>query len=102
MNEIETKNIQQAVDGVEHPAIATTLTDLGMVRDVVVDPEGRVSLTLVLPFPTVPANVRDDLVQRISTAVGLEGGSLTQVNVAYMNDAERQMFLAKEQQNWRG
>ncbi len=46
--------ILAAIGKVEHPAIATSLMDLGMLREVVIIPEGQTSLTLVLPFPSIP------------------------------------------------
>jgi len=73
-----------------------------MLREVVISPEGHASLTLVLPFPSIPENVRNYMVNNLTEAVGSAGGELVKVNVALMNDVERQEFLAKEQQNWRG
>jgi hypothetical protein len=73
-----------------------------MLREVVISPKGHASLTLVLPFPSIPENVRNYMVNNLTEAVGSAGGELVKVNVALMNDVERQEFLAKEQQNWRG
>ncbi|MEA1976878.1 MAG: iron-sulfur cluster assembly protein [Chloroflexota bacterium] len=96
------QNVMEALEKVEHPAIATTLLDLGMLREVVVSPKGQTNLTLVLPFPSIPENVRNYMVNSLSAAVGSAGGELVKANVALMNEVERQDFLAKEQQNWRG
>jgi len=94
--------ILAVIEKVEHPAIATTLMDLGMLRDVVISPEGQTNLTLVLPFPSIPENVRNYMVNSLSAAVGSAGGELVTANADLMNDVERQDFLEKEQQNWRG
>ncbi len=102
MIDAQKEAILAAIEKVEHPAIAITLLDLGMLRDVVVNPAGQTSLTLVLPFPSIPENVRNYMVNSLSAAVGSAGGELVKANVALMNDVERQDFLAKEQQNWRG
>jgi metal-sulfur cluster biosynthetic enzyme len=96
------QNVMETLENVEHPAIATTLLDLGMLREVAISPEGQTSLTLVLPFPSIPENVRKFMVNSLSVAVVSAGGELVNVDVALMNDVERQDFLAKEQQNWRG
>jgi metal-sulfur cluster biosynthetic enzyme len=94
--------ILAAIGKVEHPAIATTLLDLGMLRDVLISPEGQTNLALVLPFPSIPENVRNYMVNSLSAAVGSAGGELVKTNGALMNDVERRNFLTKEQQNWRG
>jgi len=96
------QNVMDTLEQVEHPAIETSLKYLGMLRDVAISPEGKTSLTLVLPFPSIPENVRNYMVNSLSAAVVSAGGELVNVNVALMNDVERQDFLEKEQQNWRG
>jgi metal-sulfur cluster biosynthetic enzyme len=102
MIDAQNEAILAAIEKVEHPAIATTLLDLGMLREVVINPSGQTNLTLLLPFPSIPENVRNYMVNSLSAAVGSAGGELVNANVALMNDVERQDFLAKEQQNWRG
>jgi len=42
------------------------------------------------------------MVNSLPAAVGYAGGELVKAAVALMNDVERQDFLAKEKQNWRG
>ena len=96
------RNIIEVLEKVEHPAIATTLLDLGMLRDHEVAIDGKVSLTLVLPFPSVPTNVRNHLINSLALAAKPAGGELTKVDLAYMSEDELRIFLAKEQQNWRG
>ena len=96
------QNIIEVLEKVEHPAIAITLLDLGMLRDHEVAIDGKVSLTLVLPFPSVPTNVRDYLISSLALATKSAGGELTKVDLALMGEDELQTFLAKEQQYWRG
>ncbi len=102
MNADQNEAILAAIEKVEHPAIATTLLNLGMLRDVVISPEGQTSLTLVLPFPSIPDNVSNYMVNSLAAAVGSAGGVLIKADVSLMNDAGRQEFLAKERQYWRG
>ena len=96
------QNVMETLGKVEHPAIATSLMYLGMLRDVAISPEGQTSLTLVLPFPSIPENVRNYMVNSLSAAVVSAGGELVNVDVALMDDVERRDFLAMEQQKWRG
>lgn len=103
MSDINTnQKVIEAIESVEHPAIATTLLDLGMLRDIEVSSDERVALTMVLPFPNIPDNVRDHMVNSLAAAIQSSGGELVTVNLAVMNEEERQNFLTIEQQNWRG
>ena len=96
-------SIHLAIQQVEHPAIASSLVDLGMIRDVIYTSEDNtVSLTLVLPVLTIPQNVRDYMVNSLYQALKSLDVELTEVNLAQMTEEERQVFLALEQQNWRG
>ncbi|MEN8173425.1 MAG: iron-sulfur cluster assembly protein [Chloroflexota bacterium] len=94
--------IIESLEKVEHPAIATSLLDLGMLRDIEVTPGLKTSLTMVLPFPNIPDNVRDYMVTSLANAAKSAGGALTKVDMAVMNEEERQNFLKIEQENWRG
>ncbi len=96
------QNIIDALESVEHPAIATTLLHLGILRDHVVADDQTVTLTLMLPFSTVPDNIRDYMVNSLAAAAQSAGGQLVAVRQSLMNDEERQNFLIIEQQNWRG
>lgn len=96
------QNIMDALEKVEHPSIATTLLNLGMLGDIELTPDAKVSLTLVLPFPGIPDTIRDYMVNSLAGAARSAGGELIKVSLAFMNEAERQNFLTIEQQNWRG
>jgi len=101
-NTNNSQNIIESLEKVEHPAIATTLLNLGMLRGIGVTSDKKVTLTMILPFPSIPDNVRDYMVNSLAAAAQSAGGELAKVNLAVMNEAERQNFLTKEQQNWRG
>jgi metal-sulfur cluster biosynthetic enzyme len=92
--------ILAAIERVEHPAISTTLVDLGIIRNVEVAPDGRVTLTLVLSFQNIPDNIRDYMVNSLAAAAQSAGGELTEVKLTVMNEADLQNFLVKEQQHW--
>jgi metal-sulfur cluster biosynthetic enzyme len=96
-------SIHVVIRQVEHPAIASSLVDLGMIRDVVYTSEDKsVSITLALPVLNIPQNVRDYMVNSLYQALKSVDAELTEVNLAQMTAEERQVFLALEQQNWRG
>lgn len=96
------QKIIAALESVEHLSIAATLLDLGMLRDYSVADDQKVSLTLALPFPNIPDNVRDYMLNSLAAAVQSAGGELVEVRLALMTDDERQKFLMIEEQNWRG
>ena len=61
-NTDNSQNIVESLEKVEHPAIATTLLNLGMLRGISVTSDKKVTLTMILPFPSIPDNVRDYMV----------------------------------------
>lgn len=96
-------SIHEAIRQVEHPAIASSLVDLGMIRDVAYTSENKtVSLTLVLPVLDIPQNVRNYMVNSLFQALNSIAVNLTEVNLAQMTAEERQVFFTLEKQNWRG
>lgn len=101
-NTNKSRDIIELLKKVEHPAIAATLLELGMIRNIEVTSDGKATLTVTLPFPSIPDNVRDFIVNSLVSAANTAGGELTKVDMAVMNETERQNFLKKEQQNWRG
>jgi metal-sulfur cluster biosynthetic enzyme len=94
--------ILESINKVEHPEIAMSLVDLGMVRDIEFDPhDDGVILTLVLPFFGIPEAVRDYMVNSLAQSIKDAGGELKNVNLAQMTDEERQSFFQKENAKWR-
>ena len=97
----DAEEILNAIGQVEHPAIAASLTHLGLVKNVNIDDEGAVSYTLNLPFTAIPENIRDAMVTGVSQAVEAKGGTVVSVQFGVMNDTERADFMEKEAANWR-
>jgi len=91
--------IIQAIQRVEHPEINYSLVDLGMVQDIQVSEDG-VSLKLVLPFLGIPTVIRDYMVRSLQQAVAGFDAKF-EIQVTEMTPAERQRFIALEQQNWK-
>lgn len=98
--EISLDEVQRLIGQVKHPAIDSTLVELGMVRDVALDGR-RATLTLAIPFEAVPQQIRDMLIGSLQRAVEALGVELS-ADVAVMSEAERQHFLETEQRNWKG
>ena len=97
---ISLQDVQEAMGKVTHPAISRTLVDLGMIKDIGLH-GSEARLTLVLPILNIPAPIKDYLVNSLREAVAALGVQL-EVDVAEMNEKERQAFLAMEQESWKG
>lgn len=97
---ISLQDVQQAVGKVMHPAISRTLVELGMAKDVVVE-GNEVGLTLALPIQNIPTPVKDYLISSLMDAVATLGLHL-KIEIAEMNEEERQTFLAMERESWKG
>lgn len=97
------KQVIEAINSVKHPEIDNTLVDLGMVRDIeYIEEDETATLTLVLPFYGIPVQIRDYMANQLYLAIKEAGAELKSVNVAEMNEAERQEFFIKEKENWKG
>ena len=71
---------------VEDPELHRSIVDLGMVRDVDVSGDGRVSLTVVLTIAGCP--LRNEIQNRVNTALAPEAREVA-LNFGVMNDEER-------------
>ncbi len=73
---------------VQDPELHRSIVDLGMVRDVVIDPQGTVGLTVVLTIAGCP--LRNEIQTRVNTALrAVDGVSDVHLNFGVMNDDER-------------
>ena len=97
---ISLQNVQKAIGKVTHPAISRTLVELGMIKDVALHGSGA-RLTLVLILLNIPGPVKDYLVRSLKDTVAALGLEL-KIDVAEMNQEERQAFLAMERESWKG
>jgi len=101
MTENISEQIAAAIKSVEHPAIALSLVDLGIVRDFQIH-EKEVTIILALPFAAVPQMIRDVMINGLKKEVSAVGGTIKDVSIEIMTDEERQDFMQKEQANWKG
>jgi metal-sulfur cluster biosynthetic enzyme len=97
---ISLQDVQETIGKVTHPAISRTLVDLGMIKNVVLH-GSEARLKLVLPILNIPAPIKEFLVNSLREAVAASGVQL-EVEIAEMNEEERQAFLAMEQESWKG
>ena len=96
--DISEQDIRKAVAEVKHPAIDCTLVDLGIVKDITVKGD-KVVVTIAFPVPNIP--IRDKIINSVrEPIVGL--GAECEIKETIMNQQEREAFLEKEQENWKG
>ena len=83
--------VEQLIDAlrpVQDPELNRSIVDLGMVRDVQIQPSGAVSLTVVLTIAGCP--LRNEIQTRVNTALrSLDGVIDVALNFGVMNDEER-------------
>ena len=99
MDKILPQNVEQALSKVMHPEINYSLVDLGMIEDVICE-EGKVRLTLKLPFLNVP--VKELLIQSIEeTLTDLDETIQVKVNLKQMSEQERDYFAKMAKEGWK-
>ncbi|HKS51396.1 MAG TPA: Mrp/NBP35 family ATP-binding protein, partial [Pseudonocardiaceae bacterium] len=80
--------VRAALDGVHDPEINRPITELGMVKDVTVTPEGTVTVAVWLTIAGCP--MRDTITSRVSNAVrAVPGAQDVHVQLDVMSDAQR-------------
>ena len=92
------QDVINAISEVQHPAIAYSLLELGIVKDVELD-KNTASVIFAFPFPNIP--IADQLISSIYThvnALGLE----FQYAVTVMTEEEKARFMQMEAEAWKG
>ncbi|SDC99964.1 ATP-binding protein involved in chromosome partitioning [Actinokineospora iranica] len=80
--------MRKALAGVQDPEIHKPITDLGMVKDIVVHPDGRVDVGVYLTVAGCP--LRDKITKDVTAAVSaLPGVRAVTVELDVMNDEQR-------------
>ena len=92
--------ITQALNKTQHPSINASLPQLGMVKDVKIE-ENKVHMTLNLPFAGIPENIRKLMIGSIQDVLNPFGMNI-KLQLAIMNEEEKQYFLKVETANWKG
>jgi len=92
--------MEEALKSVEHPEIAYSLFELGMIKDINIE-ESKVSLVLKVPTLSVP--IKDYLITSIEEALKKEDEDVrVEVKVEEMDKEERVRFMKMAQEGWRG
>ena len=93
------ETINQVLKKIEHPEIAHTLFDLGMIKDIEIK-RNKVTLSLVLPMKDVP--IQDYLKKTIKEVIGEKWPSTEVIiNLKEMNEQERIKFVKMAKEAWR-
>jgi ATP-binding protein involved in chromosome partitioning len=83
--------VRTALSGVHDPEIHRPITDLGMVKDIQVQPDGRVDVGIYLTVAACP--LRDRITSDVTTAVSaVPGVTGVRVGLDVMNDEQRKVL----------
>lgn len=96
---IEMKKLQDAVATVRHPEINNSLVELGMIDDLSITDEGKVSFTLLVPMLAIP--IRDMLINMVAEAIAvLDPDVDIEVAVREMTEEQKMAFFELSKKNW--
>jgi metal-sulfur cluster biosynthetic enzyme len=94
------EDVIKAIEHVEHPEIALTLLELGMILDVVV--ENRMTrVALSLPILGIPEAVRNIIVESIRKPIENLGLKM-EIEFFEMTREARDHFFTLSRANWKG
>ena len=94
------ENVLRAIEQLEHPEIAVSLGDLGMILDVSVQ-GNTVTVAMALPTTEIPEVMRNALINIMHHPLEKLGLQL-QVEFFEMTQEVRSKFFALAQANWKG
>jgi len=95
--EILEKDIRKALEQIEHPAINSTLIDLGIIKEISTK-EDKVTIIIAFPFPNIP--IGDYFVNSVREAIE-KLGVKPEIKITIMDQEAQKKFLAMEQENWK-
>jgi len=95
--EILEKDIRKALEQIEHPAINSTLIDLGIIKEISTK-ENKVTIIIAFPFPNIP--IGDYFVNSVREAIE-KLGVKPEIKITVMDQEEQKRFLTMEQENWK-
>jgi ATP-binding protein involved in chromosome partitioning len=88
------EQVTRALDGVSDPEIHRPITDLGMVKNVDIQPDGTVRVDVWLTVAGCP--LRDTITRDVTAAVGrLDGVARVRVELDVMTEEQRKALQAK-------
>lgn len=103
MEQITQDELIDIIHHIEHPEIANTLKELGMIGEININnDEKSISVTLVLPMMTIPIEIRDMLINSIADTLKQKvSGYKLKISLDQMNDEHRNKFFVLSKQNWK-
>jgi len=93
--EILEKDIRKALEQIEHPAINSTLIDLGIIKEISTK-EDKVTIIIAFPFPNIP--IGDYFVNSVREAIE-KLGVKPEIKITIMDQEAQKKFLAMEKEN---
>jgi Mrp family chromosome partitioning ATPase len=92
------QEIMNALNTVMDPELGRSIVDLQMIKNLAVDPGGKVSFTIALTIPSCPLRekIRNDAALAVKS---LPGVSEVEINMSAMSEEERQAVLGKSVQS---
>ena len=94
---ISEEDIRKAIGRVKHPAIDSTLLELGIIKSINIEND-KAEIILAFPFPNIP--IEDYLINSVRGPVEKLGVGV-EIKVTMMTEEELQRFLVLEQQHWK-
>jgi len=91
------KDVRKALEKIQHPAINSTLIDLGIIKEISTK-ENKVTIVIAFPFPNIP--IGDYFVNSVREAIE-KLGAKPEIKITIMNQEEQKKFLTMEQENWK-
>lgn len=99
-HEVSVESVLEIVKKIEHPEIAATFYELGMVGDIT-EEGGELSVEIRVPFPNIP--IKDYLAGMIQSALQEEYPDISvSFSFTIMSEEVRNQFLAMARQQWKG
>ena len=92
------EDVIKTISGIQHPAIAYSLLELGIVKDVELN-ENAVTATFAFPFPNIP--IAEQLINSISVPIKSLGFDV-EYSVVTMTEEEKAKFMKMEMEAWKG
>lgn len=90
--------IREALKGVLDPEIGKNIIELGMVRDLIINPGGQIAFTLALTVPACP--MRDQMAANARAALlALPGIDNVSITFGMMTEEERRAVIAQARPN---
>lgn len=91
--------VEQTLKKIEHPEIARTLYELGMIEDVRFE-DKKISLTLKLPFKEIP--IKEFLIEDIKRTLKEEiPDIIVEINLKEMDQEGKLKFIKMAREGWR-